>query len=683
MARVYDSTVLITSDPSLADEIVVVDPASIQALPAATPTTKGLMTPGAVRQIGVSLGDYASPSDTPAKVDTEFRALLAGEQHIFIPLQDWTVAAATPFELRYGQVIEGINGGKHLWDPAAGILSKLKVPAGWSGDLFSADMGVAHVTMRDFLIDLTGASAANAGTVIKLDASTDPNGEEAQWVIRDVEMWGPFGRGVWIGAARRGVLLDNFKAFRNGGTACVTAIQAEGTDCTLDNCKLGAGTADVATGIRAWGSLTRIRGGDIWGWSTGIDTLANGHGVYIGGGVGIDRIWRQAIFLADGSSGTVDGVQLHSVSQGGDGVSPYIRCEAKGTWGIGDVNLHQDPNIANAANYAVFFANGGYADLTKAKITVEGGVGAGLQAGSATTQHAVRTSISGPASSATVGFQPTTYAASLIVDPYEVQAHGAEWRTTLGGDLALSILSTGYDGQEIRLLLTQDATGNRKITWDTAQVVAGPQLIPAPGVTTVVELRYVAASNRWFPTRVPHPGDYTRLLAGETTMDRLLGLQSLVALPVTATGIAVAFFTAETSETITQVRTVQSTAAATVTLSRIGIYEVDRNDEGPLLAATANDVALWATLNSRPVKSFAAPFAKVRGRRYGVAFAYTGTTVPLLTGRAAASNTAAAEYLEGPRETATLTASAGDLPANMLAVNLAAQATKFYAALLR
>lgn len=122
------------------------------------------------------------------------------------------------------------------------------------------------------------------------------------------------------------------------------------------------------------------------------------------------------------------------------------------------------------------------------------------------------------------------------------------------------------------------------------------------------------------------------IASGEFTFDRRLAVQTGV--QVVTGNQRFVFFTANKTETISQCKTYTGgVAAATTTLARIGIYEV--NADGltlDLVASTANDTALWNATFSTFTKSFSASFTKTRGKVYAFSHIWVGTTAPQFVG---------------------------------------------------
>lgn len=106
------------------------------------------------------------------------------------------------------------------------------------------------------------------------------------------------------------------------------------------------------------------------------------------------------------------------------------------------------------------------------------------------------------------------------------------------------------------------------------------------------------------------------------------------------------YFTAKKSFTCTQIRVwCGNTAAATVTLIRMGIMTIDGSGDLTLVASTPNDTSLFATINTPYTKSLSASYAFVRGTRYAFQMIFVGTTSPTIAGLnlVSAANTAFAD----------------------------------------
>lgn len=135
------------------------------------------------------------------------------------------------------------------------------------------------------------------------------------------------------------------------------------------------------------------------------------------------------------------------------------------------------------------------------------------------------------------------------------------------------------------------------------------------------------------------------LLAGGGELSMSRQSVSTNALTATSGAILLCPFYASRSEPITKGRVrVGATAAAAVTLIKIGIYQIDLSGNMTLLASTANTTGMCGTPNvAGTLTALTATWSKVAGRLYAAAFVFVGTTAPTIWGGYAAytSNTPA------------------------------------------
>lgn len=98
------------------------------------------------------------------------------------------------------------------------------------------------------------------------------------------------------------------------------------------------------------------------------------------------------------------------------------------------------------------------------------------------------------------------------------------------------------------------------------------------------------------------------------------------------------YFTSLASGTATSFRTITgSTAAATVTTCKVGLYRVEVDGSLTLLSDVANDAAMWTAANTAYTKAIPTPFAISQGVRYALATLFVGTTAPTLVSSATAA----------------------------------------------
>lgn len=80
-------------------------------------------------------------------------------------------------------------------------------------------------------------------------------------------------------------------------------------------------------------------------------------------------------------------------------------------------------------------------------------------------------------------------------------ALGNDFRVTLGGNRTMSAPSNPVDGQVVRYQLTQDGTGSRTVTWNSAfdfGTSGAPTLTTTAAKTDIVRFVYNATASKWF-----------------------------------------------------------------------------------------------------------------------------------------------------------------------------------------
>lgn len=163
----------------------------------------------------------------------------------------------------------------------------------------------------------------------------------------------------------------------------------------------------------------------------------------------------------------------------------------------------------------------------------------------------------------------------------------------------------------------------------------------------------------------------------ETTMSRFENLGVTTAL--TSGTVSYNYFVARRPRTVTGAAFyVSTTAAATVTTIKYGLYEENPTDGAlTLRAITANDTALLAAADTRYFKAFTSSWALKAGRRYAVALIVVATTTPTLVGLPAVGATfdasVAAIYSQAPKRAANFAAQT-DLVAAVTGVQAASYA---------
>ncbi len=154
------------------------------------------------------------------------------------------------------------------------------------------------------------------------------------------------------------------------------------------------------------------------------------------------------------------------------------------------------------------------------------------------------------------------------------------------------------------------------------------------------------------------PAQFLDLDNGLTTLPRQSCIGSV---PLLSGVVLLTYFRAARSLTASTVSTqTRGTAAAGLTLARVGLYEADpATGEGTLLAATANDTSMWTTTFARSTRTLSAPVDLRQGGFYGAAVLAIGTTMPQLYGPGSAPWDGDVPVLAGAKPGQT------DLPATL------------------
>lgn len=171
-------------------------------------------------------------------------------------------------------------------------------------------------------------------------------------------------------------------------------------------------------------------------------------------------------------------------------------------------------------------------------------------------------------------------------------------------------------------------------------------------------------------------GDF--LTTGEEVLSR--NLLSSTAVPLATGQARLTFFTCRKTETTTQCRIITGAtgASATPTMCKIGLWRIATNGDGTLVAATANDTALFATASVTHTKSWVTPVVKEAGVRYAFGpLVITAGTAPSFAGNILVNN---AEAVTAPRMSGLLTGLT-DL-GNFLSASLVASGSRPYGVIL-
>lgn len=172
----------------------------------------------------------------------------------------------------------------------------------------------------------------------------------------------------------------------------------------------------------------------------------------------------------------------------------------------------------------------------------------------------------------------------------------------------------------------------------------------------------------------------TALAAGECTIDRR-HLYSVAVGVGASQSLRLTYFTAEVTETVTQVRirTGGTAAGATPTLCRVGIYSVADSGDLTLVGAIANDTTLFATGGTPYTRSLTATFTKYAGQRYAVGvLVVTAAALPTFLGQNALPSV---EATVAPREGGSVSGQA-DLPSTVAVGSLSDNGSLIYTVVL-
>ena len=154
------------------------------------------------------------------------------------------------------------------------------------------------------------------------------------------------------------------------------------------------------------------------------------------------------------------------------------------------------------------------------------------------------------------------------------------------------------------------------------------------------------------------------------------------ALGIASGSLRLQFCTAQETAAVSRVLTVTggTAAAATPTLCRVGVYQVDPlTGDLTLGAAAANDTTLWSAINAEYSTALTAPLSLVIGRRYAIGMLIvTAVATPTFRGAAALLGALAgrAPILAGAIGGQT------DLPASIPAASIGGVSQFYYSAAL-
>lgn len=154
-------------------------------------------------------------------------------------------------------------------------------------------------------------------------------------------------------------------------------------------------------------------------------------------------------------------------------------------------------------------------------------------------------------------------------------------------------------------------------------------------------------------TLAAYPFTTDKLTSGFVTIPRF-GVNS-TAITVASGTEALTYFTADKTQTVSQVRvrTGSTAAAATPTVCRLALYSVAANGDLTEIASTTNDTSLFSSTSTNYTVNFAASASITRGNRYAVGLlVVTGAATPTFAGASTSAGTA--ESAVDPRVTGVI-----------------------------
>lgn len=240
-------------------------------------------------------------------------------------------------------------------------------------------------------------------------------------------------------------------------------------------------------------------------------------------------------------------------------------------------------------------------------------------------------------------------------------------------------ISGGHVGSVI--LVELQGTGTNQANWSADFHFNGTPPQPHNGVIDYVLLKQELDGD-WHEVCRSYPPvnqvRANRVTTGQETMPRETVDQNNV---VTVSGLLeLTYFTAYKTELITQIRsyTGNTAAGATPTLCRMGLYSVAANGDLTLIAAHANDTALWAALNTAYTKTLTSSVRVVEGNRYAFGrLIVTAAAAPAWPTQGIAPSLAGV----GPRIQGQVAAQA-DLPASVAAGTVVSGSVRRYGEIL-
>ena len=398
-------------------------------------------------------------------------------------------------------------------------------------------------------------------------------------------------------------------------------------------------------------SDTAGRGGFFFGWSSthavackafysGGNVAAEGWGFLFQGPTSIEEGTKIATALV-AQDNKADGFYLRNAqrvvlqgmasSNGTGTIGAYTGVKIDGcTNGIIDVACVERVASPNNAQQNALRLLSTAISTNGMQIRISHGATAGTTVGSAITSDSVLTGGNNISINGMGGTTAPAYAATYTPDPYAATTHiiGA-----LTGALTINAPTNAHVGCPLTIILSQDTTGGRVVTWNA--IYTNAPAFPTTRLQTVA-YDFIYDGTNWVGTIPPFAdGIWTPADLGWKgyAYDPQIAATGLL-LP-TAGQIQLVGIKLKRPTSITNVLLIVTTAGATLTASQniAGLY----GPTGALIGSTADQSTAWTSAGLKTAALVGGPFLVPAGTIY-VAFYANGTTKPTFA-RSSGTNT--------------------------------------------
>lgn len=214
------------------------------------------------------------------------------------------------------------------------------------------------------------------------------------------------------------------------------------------------------------------------------------------------------------------------------------------------------------------------------------------------------------------------------VDPYQ--------DITLTANCTITFATvTSTTAHKFTLILRQDGTGGRTVTWPGSVVWSDgsvPVVNSSANAVTIIDFLTVDGGTTWWGFDTPDIHDeiiYGNALdVGVEAMSRGEVTTNTATAPVSGM-MKLTYFTARKNFSTSNGQiVVGGTAGATLTTGKLGLYSVAANGDLTRVAITANSTGAFTSANTVSTVAWTAPFSLAKGTRYAFAVLVVGTTMP-------------------------------------------------------